>query len=134
MTKQDFYEVTMLYLSRISAQNVIHAEIFFDPQVHTMRDVGFEVFMPGLIRGIKVDQHAHVSSHSQHASADTGLSVLQEGGRQFGVTANLLMCFMTELGPTGAEECLQQVQFSYLTVQAPLLLCCAEAACLGGAA
>ena len=54
MTEQDFYEVTMLYLSRVGAQNVVHTEIFFDPQVHTMRDVGFDVFMPGLIRGIQV--------------------------------------------------------------------------------
>ncbi|KAL0020881.1 hypothetical protein WJX77_005891 [Trebouxia sp. C0004] len=84
MTEQDFYEVTMLYFSRIGAQNVVHTEIFFDPQVHTMRNVGFDVFMPGLIRGI------------------------QDGGKQYGITTGLLMCFMTELGPQGAEECLQQ--------------------------
>ena len=54
MTEEDFYEVTMLYLSRVAAQNVVHTEIFFDPQVHTMRDVKFEVFMPGLIRAIQV--------------------------------------------------------------------------------
>lgn len=57
MTEQDFYEVTMLYLSRVSAQNVVHTEIFFDPQVHTMRNVGFEVFMPGLIQGIQVTKN-----------------------------------------------------------------------------
>ena len=53
-TEQDFYEVTMLYLSRVAAENVVHTEIFFDPQVHTMRDVGFDIFMPGLTRGIQV--------------------------------------------------------------------------------
>ena len=57
MTEQDFYEVTMLYLSRVCAQNVVHTEIFFDPQVHTMRNVGFEVFMPGLIQGIQVTKN-----------------------------------------------------------------------------
>ena len=53
-TEQDFYEVTMLYLSRVAAENVVHTEIFFDPQVHTMRGVGFDIFMPGLTRGIQV--------------------------------------------------------------------------------
>ncbi len=34
---------------------------------------------------------------------------MQDGGKQYGITTGLLMCFMTELGPQGAEECLQQV-------------------------
>ena len=34
---------------------------------------------------------------------------VQDGSKKFGITAGLLMCFMTELGPDGAEECLQQV-------------------------
>ena len=34
---------------------------------------------------------------------------VQDGSKQYGITAGLLMCFMTELGPQGAEECLQQV-------------------------
>ena len=54
MTEQDFYEVTMLYLSRVAAQHVLHTEIFFDPQVHTMRGVGFDNFMPGLISALRV--------------------------------------------------------------------------------
>ena len=53
-TEQDFNDVMTVYMDRVASQKVVHAEIFFDPQVHTMRGVGFEVFMPGLIRGIKV--------------------------------------------------------------------------------
>ena len=68
MTEQDFYEVTMLYLSRIGAQNVVHTEIFFDPQVHTMRNVGFEVFMPGLIRGIQVTKSSVAHKSTQQSS------------------------------------------------------------------
>ena len=40
---------------------------------------------------------------------DTALHCTQDGGKQYGITTGLLMCFMTELGPQGAEECLQQV-------------------------
>lgn len=40
---------------------------------------------------------------------DIALNCLQDGGKQYGITTGLLMCFMTELGPQGAEECLQQV-------------------------
>src|SRR5688500_18735193 len=36
-TEQDFYDLTWAYLERIAAQNVIHTEIFFDPQGHTSR-------------------------------------------------------------------------------------------------
>ena len=38
-----------------------------------------------------------------------GVARLQEGSKKYGITAGLLMCFMTELGPQGAEECLEQV-------------------------
>lgn len=108
MTEQDFYEVTMLYLGRVAAQNVIHTEIFFDPQVHTMRDVGFETFMPGLIRGIKVTQALPARTISCYSTVMRHESI-QDGGSKYGLTAGLLMCFMTELGPSDAESCLQQV-------------------------
>ena len=36
-SEQDFYDLTLAYISRIHDQNVIHAEIFFDPQGHTDR-------------------------------------------------------------------------------------------------
>lgn len=36
--EQDFYDLTWAYLERASAQNVRHAEIFFDPQAHTSRE------------------------------------------------------------------------------------------------
>ena len=71
------------YLTIAASQNVLHSEIFFDPQVHTLRGIGFEVFMPGFIKGMQ---------HCQER-----------------ISATLLMCFMTELGPQDAEEVLDQV-------------------------
>ena len=86
VTEGDFHEVMVSYLSSVAAQNVRHSEIFFDPQVHTMRGVGFEVFMPGFI------------------------AAMHECQQQLGTTAKLLMCFMTELGPQEAAKTLQQVR------------------------
>ncbi len=34
-TEQDFYDLTWEYLLHCKADNVIHTEIFFDPQTHT---------------------------------------------------------------------------------------------------
>ena len=39
--EQDFYDLTWNYLQKLHAQNCLHAEIFFDPQTHTDRNVAF---------------------------------------------------------------------------------------------
>src|SRR5208282_1981037 len=33
--EQDFYDLTWAYLERARTDNVVHTEIFFDPQTHT---------------------------------------------------------------------------------------------------
>ena len=42
---QDFYDLTWAYLSKAYEQNVRHAEIFFDPQAHTERDVPIQAII-----------------------------------------------------------------------------------------
>ena len=39
LKEQDFYDMALAYLERAAADNVVHAEIFFDPQTHTARGV-----------------------------------------------------------------------------------------------
>ncbi len=73
-TPQDFYDLMAAYLDRAAADGVRRAEIFFDPQTHTARGVGFEVFMEGF-RG---------------AIADSPLS------------AGLILCFLRHLSPDDA--------------------------------
>ena len=46
-TRDDFAELMAAYLRRAAADGVVHAEIFFDPQTHTHRGIGFETFMGG---------------------------------------------------------------------------------------
>ncbi len=40
LAEQDFYDLAMAYFRRASAQHVVYAEIFFDPQAHTSRGIG----------------------------------------------------------------------------------------------
>jgi adenosine deaminase len=82
-TPQDFYDLAMAYFGRAAADGVRHAEIFFDPQTHTGRDVGFGVFMEGL--------------RSAQADALSGL----------GITSGLIMCFLRDLGGDAAVETLR---------------------------
>lgn len=48
--EEDFYRMGLAYLERARADNVIHAEIFFDPQTHTARGIPFATVLQGLKR------------------------------------------------------------------------------------
>lgn len=52
-TEQDFYDLTMAYVRRAAADNVRHAEIFFDPQTHTDRGVPYAYVIDGLWRAVQ---------------------------------------------------------------------------------
>jgi len=51
--KQDFYDLTMAYLSKAHQENVLHTEIFFDPQTHTDRGIAFETVVEGILDAMK---------------------------------------------------------------------------------
>jgi adenosine deaminase len=72
----------MAYLRRAAAQNVRHAEIFFDPQAHTSRGVHIEVVIDGL-----------------HGA-------LEEARSELGVDAQLILCFLRDLPADSAMETL----------------------------
>jgi adenosine deaminase len=84
LNEQDFYDLAMAYLRRAAAQNVRHAEIFFDPQGHTGRGVPFKTVIDGLTRA------------------------LADAGRQLGMTAALIMCFLRHLDEADAERTLEE--------------------------
>lgn len=79
-TRDDFAELMAAYLARAAGDGVVHAEIFFDPQAHTQRGVGFETFMPGF----------------RDAMADAR--------RMYGITSHLILCFLRHLGDEAALE------------------------------
>ena len=47
-TEADFFDLGMAYFRRAAADNVRHAEIFFDPQTHTDRGIPYSVVIGGL--------------------------------------------------------------------------------------
>lgn len=48
-TEEDFSDLMSAYLGRAAADGVTRAEIFFDPQTHLNRGVGFATFMAGFL-------------------------------------------------------------------------------------
>jgi adenosine deaminase len=84
LTERDFFDMTWAYLERARADNVVHAEVFFDPQTHTARGVPFGVVIEGI-----------------HAA-------LSEGARRLGITSFPIMCFLRHLSEEDAFATLEQ--------------------------
>lgn len=53
LKEQDFHDMTAAYLARAKADNVRHAEIFFDPQTHTARGVDIADVIDGIHRACR---------------------------------------------------------------------------------
>lgn len=81
--EQDFYDMTWAYFLKAQADNVVHAELFFDPQTHTSRQVPM----------------AHVINGLHRACADAQA--------QLGISSALILCFLRHLSQ---EEALQTLQ------------------------
>ncbi len=53
MHEQDFFDLTWAYLRKVHSQNVVHVEVFFDPQTHTDRGISFEVVINGIYKALE---------------------------------------------------------------------------------
>ncbi len=82
--EQDFYDLTWAYLEKAHAQNIIHAEIFFDPQTHTDRGVKFDTVIKGIHRA------------------------LEDGKNKLGISSKLILCFLRHLDETEAQKTLDE--------------------------
>jgi adenosine deaminase len=83
-TEPDFYGLAMAYFRTAASQRVRYAEVFFDPQAHTGRGVPFEAVIGGF-----------------HRARDNALA-------EFGLRAQLIMCFMRDLPAEDAMRTLEQ--------------------------
>lgn len=81
--EQDFYELTMAYITKVADQNVVHTEIFFDPQGHTERGIPFDTVINGITRA------------------------LDDAEEQFGISSHLIMCFLRHLDEESALKTLE---------------------------
>jgi len=84
LTERDFYDLAMAYFRKAHSQNVVYAEVFFDPQAHTARGVPFETVIDGLHR-------------AQREAQDS-----------LGLRTQLIMCFLRDLTAESAMETLEQ--------------------------
>jgi adenosine deaminase len=64
LKEPDFYDLTFAYLAKARSQNVQYAEMFFDPQAHTSRGVGFDTVIRG-IRRAQMDAEVQLGIRSQ---------------------------------------------------------------------
>ena len=78
LKEQDFFELTWAYALKCKADNIVHTEIFFDPQTHTKRGVSFDIVINGIYKA------------------------LIKAEKEFGLSFKIIMCFLRHLNE---EEC-----------------------------
>ncbi len=82
--QDDFYDLTYAYLKRAAADNVVHSEIFFDPQTHTSRGVGFNEVISGITTAMddarkNLDiSSSLIMSFLRHLSEEEAFATLKE--------------------------------------------------------
>lgn len=86
LTELDFYDMAWAYFEKAAADNVVRAELFFDPQTHTARGVPMAVVINGLHRACV------------------------DAGSQLGISADLILCFLRHLSEDDAFATLEQAQ------------------------
>ncbi|MGH8927981.1 MAG: adenosine deaminase [Acidimicrobiia bacterium] len=86
MEEEDFFDLAMAYFRKAASQNLVYAEVFFDPQGHTRRGVPL----------------AHVINGIDRAR--------QEAAGALGLEVQLIMCFLRDMSAESALETLEQAE------------------------
>ena len=82
INKQDFFDLTWSYMLRCKENNIVHTEIFFDPQTHTARGIKFDLIVSGI-----------------HEA-------LLKGKKELGISSKIIMCFLRHLSEKEAFKIL----------------------------
>lgn len=85
-TADDFRDLMLAYLERAAADNVVHAEIFFDPQTHTARGISYLTVLDGLEEGLRI------------------------GLQRWGISGLLILCFLRHLSEEDAFATLAEAE------------------------
>ena len=80
ISEEDFFDLTWEYILRCKQDNIVHAEIFFDPQSHTERGIEFNTVLSGIHKA------------------------LEKANFELGITSKIIMCFLRHLDE---EPCFQ---------------------------
>ena len=84
LREQDFFDLTWAYAIKCRKENIVHTEIFFDPQAHLSRGVKFETIIDGINKA------------------------LLKANKEFGLTYKIIMCFLRHLDEKSAFKVLDQ--------------------------
>tara|TARA_B100000686_G_scaffold267522_1_gene282723 strand:+ start:1540 stop:2532 length:993 start_codon:yes stop_codon:yes gene_type:complete len=82
--EEDFFDLTWAYVKKCKEDNVVHAEIFFDPQTHVSRGVDFDTVINGIYKAF------------------------EKANREFGLTYKIIMCFLRHLDEAEGFKILDQ--------------------------
>jgi adenosine deaminase len=82
--EQDFFDLTWSYAIKCREDNIVHTEIFFDPQAHLSRGIKFETVINGINKA------------------------LLKANKEFGLTYKIIMCFLRHLDEKSAFKVLDQ--------------------------
>ena len=82
--EKDFFDLTWAYVLKCKEDNIVHTEIFFDPQTHLDRGISFDVVINGISKA------------------------LDKASREFGITSKIIMCFLRHLDEESGFKVLNQ--------------------------
>ena len=82
--EEDFFELTWAYALKCKEDNIVHTEIFFDPQTHVNRGIDFETVINGIYKA------------------------LEKANREFGLSFKIIMCFLRHLSEKSGFQILDQ--------------------------
>ena len=82
--EQDFFDLTWAYVLKCKENNIVHTEIFFDPQTHTDRGINFNIIINGIYKALK------------------------KAEKEFGLSFKIIMCFLRHLDEEEGFKILDQ--------------------------
>ena len=84
INEQDFFDLTWAYILKCKKDNVVHTEIFFDPQAHVGRGIDFDIVINGIYKALKkAKNELNISSKIimcflRHLDEESGFKVLEK--------------------------------------------------------
>ncbi|MGE3062140.1 MAG: adenosine deaminase [bacterium] len=84
INEEDFYDLTIAYISKAKQEKIVHAEIFFDPQTHMSRGVKFKTAITGI------------------------RNALEEGRKRYSVSSKIIMSFLRHMDELDAYRTLEE--------------------------
>jgi len=84
ITEEDFFDLTWEYILRCKQDNIVHTEIFFDPQSHLPRGVSFKTVINGINKA------------------------LNKARDELNISSKIIMCFLRHLDEESCFDVLKQ--------------------------